>query len=210
MDDDIRLKPSALVADRPFTHPERSAEDAAILGRMVDRVRLILRPSEGNAEFPRPFIFESHEAGERARGLRIIITRPEALLGNDDLTVVGFFGQKRPGAEAARLTAVDDELIGEFPQHPGVLSYCSLELEEGNWGNLVLLNPPEAREHWKTSARHAYAARELAPGYYTVIRLHNAVLPGGVLSGHGLILQRTKYYDFQGPTPWYAIREFQP
>ena len=36
----------------------------------------------------------------------------------------------------------------------------------------------------------------------------HAVLPGGLMAGHDLILQRTKYHDFQGPTPWRAVREF--
>jgi hypothetical protein len=48
----------------------------------------------------------------------------------------------------------------------------------------------------------------MSPGYYTVIRLHNAFLPGGIMSNNKLILIRTKYIDYQEPTPWRAVREF--
>ena len=36
-----------------------------------------------------------------------------------------------------------------------------------------------ARDHWRTSAKHTYAARDLAPEYYACVRLHNGLLPGG-------------------------------
>ena len=86
-------------------------------------------------------------------------------------------------ATRAPLTAMDDELIGEFPAHPGVLSYSSLELDDGDWGNLILLDGDGARQRWREGERHAYAARELAPRHYTDVRLHQGVLPGGVGAG---------------------------
>ncbi len=49
----------------------------------------------------------------------------------------------------------------------------------------------------------------MSPDYYTVIRLHNAILPGGVLADNKLILLRTQYYDFQDKTLWRAVREFR-
>src|SRR5512132_2810054 len=66
----------------------------------------------------------------------------------------------------------DDELIREFPAHPGILSYSSLEVGGGDWGNLILVAGDDAREHWRTSERHAHAVRELAPRHYTDVRLH--------------------------------------
>lgn len=205
-DDYVRLEPSELVADRPFTHPGRCIEDAAILQQMAARLRLLLGQSSGSLAQSPSFALELDEAGGRSQ--RIIVNHRQALLASDDLTAVGFFGMKRPGANAEVLTEVDAELIGEFSLHPGILSYSSLELADGNWSNLVLLNSPEAREHWRTSERHLYAVRELTPGHYLTIRLHNAVLPGGLMSGRALALQRTKYYDFQSPAMWQAVREF--
>jgi len=206
MDNPLPLGPSEIVPDRPFTHPERSAEDLARLRHIAQRLRLVLSQPRTWPNDPSPLILNLQEADGRAH--RIVIARRAELLTVRTLTVVGFFGQKRPEADVAPLSAVDDELIREFPQHPYVLSYCSLLLEDGNWGNSVLLNAPEAREHWRTSPRHQYAARELAPSYYATLRLHNAVLSGGLLAGNDWKLLRTKYYDFQGATPWHAIREF--
>ncbi len=112
--------------------------------------------------------------------------------------------------DPAPLTAADDELILEFPWHPGILSYSSLEFRDGNWGNLIVVDPPEARDHWRTSDKHAWAARELAPRHYTVVRLHHGVFPGGLRSGRDPVLARTRYLDFQGPEPWRAERELAP
>jgi hypothetical protein len=204
----VRLEPSELVAGRPFTHPEQCLEDVATLQQMADRLRLLLSQSSGSLAQSPSFALELDEAGGRRQ--RIIVSRREALLASGNLTAVGFFGLKRPGTNAEVLAEVDAELVGEFPLHPGILSYSSLELADGNWGNLVLLNSPEAREHWRTSEHHLYAVRELAPAHYLAIRLHNAALPGGLMSGRALALQRTKYYDFQSPAVWQAVREFGP
>ena len=205
MNNYIHLGPSEIVAGRSFTDPDQSRADAETLWRIADNLCRALNRLPEMPGQPRSSVdwqkFEGHDC-------RIIIANRERLLASNDLTIVGFFGQRRPDADLALLEGIDDELIGEFPQHPGVLSYCSLELGDGNWGNLVVFGFPEAREHWRTSERHAEAAGKLAPGYYATIRLHNAILPGGLMSGNDLILQRTKYYDFQGSSPWYAIREF--
>ena len=101
---------------------------------------------------------------------------------------------------------MDDELIGEFPTHPGVLSYSSLELDGGDWGNLILLDGDAARERWRDGERHAYAARELTR-HYTDVRLHRGVLPGGVGAGREPVLRRTRYYDYRAAVTWRAERE---
>jgi hypothetical protein len=128
------------------------------------------------------------------------------LLTDAELTFVGFFGQRRFEANPALLQDVDTELIQEFLNHPYVLSYCSLELADNNWANIVILRNADGIQHWRASRKHAYAARELAPQYYTGIRLHNGILPNGLASPY-LVLLHTKYYDFQGPGLWQAVRE---
>jgi hypothetical protein len=139
-----------------------------------------------------------------------VIANDGPLRAGRDLAFVGFFATKRAGLDHAPLTVTDDELILEFPRHPGILSYSSLEFADGNWGNLIVVDPPEAREHWRTSDKHAWAAQELAPRHYTVVRLHRGVFPGGLLAGRDPVVIRTKYYDFQGPAPWQAERELAP
>jgi hypothetical protein len=146
---------------------------------------------------------------EGTGGHRIAITRPEELLSRDELAVVGFCGQKWPEADRAPLDAADAELLDEFMLHPYLLSYSSLEVEDGDWRNLVLFSHPQGIGHWAISLKHAYAARELAPLYYKNIRLHNGVLPGGLMSGDEIILNRTKYYDYKNQSLWWAVRELQ-
>jgi hypothetical protein len=101
---------------------------------------------------------------------------------------------------------VDDDLIHEFSMHPGVLSYSSFELEDGNYVNVVVLDSPDAKDHWRTSPRHAYAARDLAPEFYACIRLQNGHIPGGLADLEHLRLLATKYYDYQQDEPWLAQR----
>lgn len=203
MEDVARLSAREVVDGRPFTDPRHNADDLAAIRAMAAGLRWLL--SRPLPEHPRPLVLEAPEAGGRAH--RAVICHDAALRVGRDLSFVGFFATKRAGLDHARLTAVDDELILEFPRHPGILSYSSLELADGNWANLIVVDPPEARDHWRTSEKHAYAAREVAPAHYTAVRLHHGVLPGGLLSGREPILVRTKYYDFQGPEPWLAERE---
>lgn len=205
MDDVIRLSASEIVRGRSFADPRHNAADLLAIGSMASALRRFLsQPLPGH---PRPLVLQAPEEG---RQHRVVICGERRLRIGRDLGFVGFFATKRPGLDASPLTTMDDELILEFPSHPGILSYSSLEFPDGNWGNLILVDPPEAKEHWRTSERHAYAARELAPKHYAVIRLHNGVFPGGLRSGRDPILVRTAYYDFQGPEPWRAERQLPP
>lgn len=204
----VYLDASDLVPDRPFTNPEHNRDDLAMLEYMAKRLRYVLSQPDAVRHYPRPFVLYLPEAdGLR---LRLAITNPDGLLSNkDELLVVGFRGQKRPEAEPAQLEAIDIELVGEFLQHPYLLSYCSLKLKCGNWCNLVLFSHPIGLQHWATSRQHAYAALELAPNYYLSIRLHNGRLPGGLMSGHKITLTRTKYFDYRDETVWRALREVE-
>lgn len=206
MDEPIRLGVTERVAGRPFTDPDANVEDLAALRAMAEGLRTLLaRRLPG---VPRPLALEAPAPPGREH--RAIVCDDGRLRAPRDLAFVGFFAKRRPGLDYAPLTQADDELILELPRHPGILSYSSLELADGNWGNLIVVDPPEAREQWREGEKHAYAVREIAPRYYAVVRLHNGLFPRGLLSGRDPILVRTKYYDFQGPEPWRAERELEP
>lgn len=203
--DYIRLGWADIVPDRPFTNPDHNADDTATLEYMVDRLyHLLSQPGEIFPQ-PRPYILYLPEATGRTH--RVAIAHPAELLICPEIAVVGFCGHKWPDADRSQLEIIDQELIQEFLQHPYLLSYSSLQLESGDWRNLVLFSHPQGIGHWAISALHAHAARHLAPGYYQNIRLHNGVLPGGLGAGNGLILTRTKYYDYQAQPLWWAVRE---
>ncbi len=206
MGDVVRLGPHQRVAGRPFTDPERSVADLAAIRTMAAGLRSLLGGVLPPG--PRPLVLAA--PGAAGRQHRAILCDEHRLGAGRDLAFVGFFATRRPAVDPAPLTAADDELIAEFPQHPGILSYSSLEFADGNWGNLIVLDPPEAREQWRASARHARAAQELAPRHYSVVRLHHGVFPGGLLAGREPVLLRTRYLDFQGPEPWEAERLLAP
>lgn len=208
MDEYLRLGTSDVAAERPFTHPARTAEDLVSIQRMLAALRRALAVPSALPARPRPLVLSAPDPSGRQH--RVIICDDRRLRARRDLALVGFFALKRPGLDASPLTAMDDELIREFPAHPGILSYSSLELADANWGNLIALDPPDARERWRESEKHAYAARELAPQHYMVVRLHNLALPGGLPSRRNPALVRTTYYDYQGHQPWRAKRELPP
>ena len=208
MDEYVSLKPSEIPQGRAFTDPRHSAEDLAALRVMAARVRGLATDPSALPDGPRPLVVEALEVSGRRH--RVVLCDAGRLRAARDLAFVGFFALKRPDVDPSPLTVMDDELIREFPRHPGILSYSSLELHDGNWANLILVDPPEAKDHWRESARHAYAAQELAPRHYAAVRLHNGVFPGGLLSGRDAVLVRTKYYDFRGAAPWQAERALRP
>jgi hypothetical protein len=202
MEEWLRLGPSERVPGRPFTDPAHTAADLAAIRTMAARLRALLEePMDAR-------IIDGREPDGRQH--RVVLGAADRLGAGRDLEFVGFFALKRAGLDHAALTRTDDELIEELPGHPGILSYSSLEFPDGNWGNLIVLDPPEAGEHWRTSAKHAWAASELAPRHYTVVRLHNGRLPDGLRSGRDPVLTRTRYHDFRGPTPWRAVRVLRP
>ena len=201
----LPLTSGELIDSRPFTDPAQNAADWDLVRAILAVARAVLSQPLDWPGGPEPLVLR--RVGDENRLVRLVFCRQADLLASDELFLVAFFGQTRPGHDRALVNAVDEDLIHEFSQHPGVLGYCSFELADGNFANVVLLRPETARDHWRTSAKHAYAARELAPEYYRCVRLHNGVLPAGLWSGAEPRLVRTKYYDYGGAQPWRAVRE---
>jgi hypothetical protein len=202
----VRLAPRETAAGHGFTNPAQTTRDLATVGVMLAEVR---RQAAREATAPArstPLVFEGREADGRVH--RAIICDARRLGDGRDLTWIGFFGVKRRDVDPTPLTVRDEELIREFPAHPGILSYSSLELADGNWGNLILLDGDEARERWRVSERHTDATRVLAPRHYSDVRLHQGVLPGGPRAGGRPVLRRTKYYDYRDGVTWRAEREW--
>jgi hypothetical protein len=203
MTDQTRLDPQELVPGRPFTDPGLIRLDLAALDHMRAALCALLADPA-----PAPDMQEYLRLGERTgRGHDVTIARRAALLAGGALAVVGFFGHRRRDIDLSPLLEADAALTLEFTRHTGVLSYSRLELEDGNWGNMVLLADEAAGHLWLGSERHAYAVRQLAPRFYHTVRLHNATLPAGVFGSAPIHLVRTRYYDYQAPLPWIAIRD---
>ena len=164
-------------------------------GRVFMTLHLLNAPT---ATTPQPLLYYSEERHPRIH--RIAIYQPQQLLQNSSLAFVGFVSGKRQPASpliVEEIQEVDKKLIAELINIPGILSYSSLELRNGNWCNLVLLNSLEMKVHIKSAKTHAYAAYQLAPRYYDWIRLHHGAMPFG-LSGNEMLLQKTRIYTFLG------------
>ena len=206
----VELGPADRDASRPFAYLERNVDDVAALGVMAGRLRQSMVEHDEKAFLAQYQPNELHSPlGLR---LRVVVTQPETLLSAQDLSLVGFFGHRRsvvPAEVIADKDTIDRELIAEFPQYPGVLAYCSMALNDADYGNLVLLAQPASSERWRTSPRHAFASRVIAPQYYATVRLQTGMLPGGLFSGQAPVLLRTKYYDFRDDWHWSAVREYR-
>jgi len=202
----VQLGPGDVLADRPFTNPSHNQGDLAILREMAtalhERVERLECLPWSHAQPLRCYLRDG--AG---RVQRIIVVDPGELLGGSGFIIVGFFGQKRQGADIAPLEMIDAELVAEVMSHPLLLSYSSRELHSGDWANLVVLRHPEGIDRWSANQRHAYASQVLAPAYFSDIRLHNGELPEGLRAVERMRLLRTKYYCYRdGSDPWRAVR----
>lgn len=195
-----------IVHERMFTHPDKSREDMLVLQYMIHRLVYFLSPPN---KLPNHFRLDISE--DDGRRHRLVITDSESLLSRTSFTVVGFFGQKRSTIDHTPLNHADEDLIEEFYRYPGLLSYCTLELETGcnEYGNLVLFRDEDAKSVWHQNSQHSQMVYELAPKHYDSIRLHNALLTTPITASLPKpMLLRTKYYQFQSHDVWQAIREF--
>lgn len=199
---------SESLVERPFTNPVCTVRDLQVMNFALDQLRLLFTDDSFA-----PLL----DAGEQifwletgGRPHRLILCDVAALRQRNPLLLVGFFGQRRAGADPAPIDQVDNDLIGELMAHPGLLSYCSILLPDGEYGNIVLFDGERAKLHWSTSERHAYAARVLSPKYYESVRLHNGHLHDGLFAGAPPVIAATKYLDYRGMLPWRGMRVNEP
>ena len=186
---------------RAFTDPERTLADAAVLDRMLARLRRHAR------SWPRgPALVEllEHTAGLRQW---LVVPRPAALLAARQVTAVGFFGDLRPGVDHAAIYQLEADIVERLPGYAaaGLLSYYDAELDRGVHGNLVLFGTPEVPPAWHGDVVHARAVT-LAPRHYRCIRLHRGLIRGPFAGTGGLVIQRTRYLDFRPEAPWHGLR----
>lgn len=195
------------LTERPFTDPEHSQDDLVMMRHMAqqlvdtydDPVLCDFIPGEN-------VLCQSDPAG---RHFRIYYIQPDLLFSLKDVTVVGFFGQKRPGADIQPLIKADKLFEKEFNNHPGLLSLSTVRMADGDFANLVLFTDPKAKDDWNCSDLHYKLVSEISPPYYKSVRLNNGVLPGGLAAPDDLHLIRVKYLDYNTDPPWRAMRSFE-
>lgn len=192
------------VAGRAFTAVDLLDRDRAILADILADVIGILADVDAGKRQITPYQPIVWRAKRRTR--RTLICDEARLRAHPRLCVVGFFGERNPDLDADPLEEANTAIVAAFPEHRGILSYSSIELGVGRWANLVLHEDPADREHWRQNRLHADAVRVLSPVHYENVRIHNAELSGPILESPGIVLLRTKYFDYSGPTLWRAER----
>jgi hypothetical protein len=181
--------------------------DLIVLKYMARRMHLTLHQLGEPISTSQPLLYRLQERYGRTH--RIAIYKYQELFLEKPFAFVGFFSRKqrnlRPSIVRA-IETVDKKLIEELVGSPGILSYSSLELRNGNWCNLVLLSEANAKTYIKSSETHRYAAYQLANRYYEWIRLHNGIMPEG-LDHTEMMVRKTKYYTFQRAQERLSIQE---
>ncbi|XP_071153942.1 uncharacterized protein [Mytilus edulis] len=126
------------------------------------------------------------------RSIRIVLPRGCDVLRSvsleNDLNFVGFIGFNKPADQVSetlrdKVWDIDGKLIEEFSNHEDIIAYLSAERTiGGEWGNLVLLQSFDAIEKWRDCPVHHTAINEIAPLYYTRVRIHRGRIQNGSIS----------------------------
>ena len=197
------LGPQQVVRGRPFTKPSLYRSDTRALTYMLHDLKCLI---DANRIPVVPFTAIEWDVNGLSR--RAMVCDLGALTGrHKELCFVGFFGERHFDRSMEPLESANAELVLEFRNYPGILSYSSMELYDGNWANLVIHDVPKAREYWRSSERHAEAAERLSPQFYRSVRIHNGTIPGGLSGGGDVVIQTTKYWDYTSKRVWRAVRD---
>lgn len=196
------------VDESPPAHPVADVGlyggDVALLNYLLQDLRVIVRQGrDGSTELTKYRTIDWDVHGLKRR---TVICDPDWLLRPVEMQIVGFFGDRRDDVTADNLDATEMDVVSEFRLNPGILSYSSIELMGGQWANLVVHRRPTDRDDWRNSRVHIFAAEELAPAVYHSVRIHNGCLPGGPIGSGTVVIESTKYWDYDSNPPWTAKR----
>jgi hypothetical protein len=191
-----------VLTERPFTHTDHIAKDREILVHMDRQLCAFLEKYPDILEMTKSIYIDEPDGHSH----RYFVPKVERLTQAKKVYLVGFFSHKQKGASRNHFGNLDERLIKELPTHQEILSYSTMELPGGDFGNLVLLSNEEAKAKWMQGEIHSQAVA-LSPAYYQYIRINNGILPNGVMDPKSLRITRVKYYDYTEDPPWKAVRE---
>ena len=203
----MQIATDTVLPKRLFTHPAYTQIDYRQINYMLMRLsQVVMSMSTGSN--PNLFAPESHELFESdGRHHRIIPIRPQLLKEAETLSIVGFFGQRNLCSDGESIASRDKMLFTEMKNHPGLLSYSSLELTNGDYGNCVIFADENAKNNWGYSQVHAEAVDVLSPLYYRSVRLYNGTIKGCIYDFYRMRLDVAKYYDYSEKPVWAGFRE---
>ena len=196
----VQLGPRDCPVDHPCADPALYEPDQQTCCSRGDHTGQIERPTSQAA-------WSVHDLQRRT-----VVCNPTGLAATTDVRIVGFFGERRRDSDTqGRIDQLERQLLTQFREFPGVLSYSSIELVDDSWANLVVHTDDGDREAWRNGRVHREAAEDASPDHYRSVRIHHGLLHGGVCSSNMIRLLRTKYWDYgevsSGAPGWMAIRE---
>lgn len=201
-----KLTSTQHVAERPIAAMSHYRGDIALLNYLLQDLRVLVRRHRKGEIAITPHQVFSWEVHGLER--RTVLCDPVGIQDGTDVQIVGFFGDRRMDPDEAAIDASEHDLIAEFVNYPGILSYSSVELVDHYWANLVVHRQPEDREMWRGSEAHKHAVEHVAPSAYHGVRIHNGSIDGGVLGSSTVVIDSTKYWDYDTGDNWHAVREF--
>src|SRR5258706_11037275 len=162
--------------DSTFVAVKKGKLDLIVLRYMARRLHLTLHQLD--APIPtisdQPFIYHLPERYGRTH--RIAIYKYQELFFRSNFTFVGFISHKQKDLQPhiiAEIAATDHKLVNELAGNPGILSYSSLELRNGDECKRVVMNNANATTHLKNTKTHAYAPNRQPGHYYDGLRWQN-------------------------------------
>ena len=200
----LHLLPDESPPDHPGASTTLYQSDIALLNYLLQDLRALMRRAATGQVRLLPHQRVTWEVHGLQR--RTVVCDPDQLLAFEDVQVVGFFGDRRPTADVPAVDEVEVGLLEEFRSYPGILSYSSVELVDDQWANLVVHREPTDREAWRESAIHVDAVDRIAPPTYRSVRIHNGCIKGGVIGPETVVIETTKYWDYDATPTWHAIR----
>lgn len=198
----IELGSDERVAGRPFTAPDWTRKDEAVLRRMWSRLRGHVASIAADRPGDRLDRIRNPESSVHT----IVLPDLARALRTEDLFGVGFFGQARRRVDHTPIMELEAALIADMPTTPGLVAYYNAFHPTAGWGNLVLFADEALERAWGDDPRHVDAVRRSATHYHS-IRLHHARAIGGLLGEGTIEIIRTRYIDYRDARPWRAIRE---
>jgi len=170
---------------------------------MAKQLSLVLEKHQDSSKTIGPLNINESDG----RSHRYFVPGPTKLLQANVVYLVGFFSHKQKGAAWDHFGDLDQRLTKQIPKYQGILSYSTMALPAGDFGNLVLLADEEIKSKWMHGETHNRAVA-LSPDYYQYVRINNGVLPpNGIMDPDSLRIIRVKYYDYMVEPHWKAVRE---
>lgn len=206
MNYDAIVEADEVLAGKPFTDPENTEREVGIMRQMLEHERERARAWRKSGDGGEHIVREHDQEGHRHL---IVVPSTRSLVEAEDVTAVGFFARPREEVDHTILFDLEDELIERMEHYGevGLLSYYDVELVKGAYGNLILFSTPDVPPEWYGDPVHRRAT-EVSPQHYHEVRLHKGSIAGPLLGSGSIVVERTKYFDFEAAPPWLGLRRF--